>query len=70
MILVKYKFWFIGSEKPEETFTYHNAYPVIGDTICYKNKYFIVKERVFNVNNDAYSIVHCEESDRDTLDEL
>ena len=65
---VNYKLWFKGEFESETTFGYHNTFPVIGDTIRYKDKFFKVVERVFNLNNEEYTIVHCEESDVDSLD--
>lgn len=67
-VRVNYKFWFSGERKAEETFSHHEIYPNVGDTIVYKDKRFVVVERVFDVGVDN-DIVHCEEKMSDTLEE-
>ena len=62
-IKVKYKLWYANGVQPETVVGWHNTRPIVGDTIRYKEKFFVVVERVFNLNNEDYTVVHCEEKD-------
>ena len=64
---IKYKLWHNVAE-PEIVIGWHNTRPVVGDTIRHKDKYFVVVERVFNLNNEEHTVVHCEEKEIDSLD--